>query len=128
MKARDDEEDEPIPRIIDIQPQPEVIQAILMDLAALPIRIHTVNLQMTDNELADAFPALIDGYERIRVNRVTTQESSNLQIYAAKMLDVYNWYTLYLGILHSSGGAMANLLQGKKSLQHPENTPLTFIQ
>lgn len=115
-------------RIIDIKPQLDASQAILMDLAALPIRIDAVVLQRTYNELAAASQAFIDSYQRILVNRVTSQDVADLQVHAAKMPSLYNWHTLYLGILHSSGGTMADILQGKKIPTTPTFTPLTFIQ
>ncbi|GAA5810319.1 hypothetical protein MFLAVUS_003740 [Mucor flavus] len=70
FEARDDEvdvepevkeeEDEPVPRIVDIQPQTEVIQAVLMDLA-----IDALYLWMTDYQLADAFPVFTEEYKRL---------------------------------------------------------------
>lgn len=84
---------------------------------------------MTDDELANALPQFMDGFQTLLTNRVTPEGSFDLTVYAAKMLHLYNWYTLYLGLFRSGGGSPTDLLRGKNRISRQlkkKNDLLTF--
>ncbi|KAI8046956.1 hypothetical protein BDF21DRAFT_435487 [Thamnidium elegans] len=81
------------------------------DATAVPIEIEPLHVAMTDAEIAVALPTWLAEYDTLRANRVTRYDHLHLAVYATKMQELYNWYTLFLSLLHSGGGTTTDLLQ-----------------
>ncbi|KAI8046964.1 hypothetical protein BDF21DRAFT_435477 [Thamnidium elegans] len=74
------------------------------DATAVPIEIEPLHVAMTDAEIAVALPTWLAEYDTLRANRVTRYDHLHLA-------ELYNWYTLFLSLLHSGGGTTTDLLQ-----------------
>lgn len=110
--AKEEEEEHVAPlAYVDVRPEPELLHELHSNLAAVQFTVNPVRMHMSRAEVAEAMPQLVAGYTQLRTDRVHNIDRDNIPVYAAKMINTYNWYILYLGVLHS-GVSQLQIMRG----------------